>query len=54
MLFDRVNDPLEVENVISRPETKATEKELRDEMTAWMERTPNVCGKPLRPYRMPG
>jgi arylsulfatase A-like enzyme len=54
MLFDRVNDPLEVENVIGRAETKAAEKELRDEMAAWMERTANVCGKPLRPYRMPG
>ena len=53
MLFDRVRDPLEVENLISRDETKGAEKEIRDAMRVWMERTPNVSGKLLRPYRMP-
>jgi hypothetical protein len=51
MLFDRVADPLELENVSGRRETAAAEKELREQMWAWIKRTPNAYNKPREPLR---
>ena len=51
MLFDRVADPLEVENLMGRPDRADAERELRQQMKAWIDRTPNVTGQPLCPFR---
>jgi arylsulfatase A-like enzyme len=49
MLFDREKDPLELNNLIGRPEVAAVEKELRREIAAWIARTPNATGMLLQP-----
>ncbi len=54
MLFDREKDPLEVENLIGRPDAAAAERELRDQLAGWIRRTPNATGKPLQPLGIEG
>ena len=49
MLFDREQDPLELNNLIGRPEVAVVEKELRREIAAWIARTPNATSLPLQP-----
>jgi arylsulfatase A-like enzyme len=49
MLFDREQDPLELNNLIGQPKIAEVEKKLRHEIAAWMARTPNVTGLPLQP-----
>ena len=49
MLFDRQKDPLELVNLIGRPEVAAVERDLRQEIAAWMARVPNTTGMALAP-----
>ena len=49
MLFDREQDPLELNNLIGRPEVATVEKALRREIAAWIARTPNATDLPLQP-----
>jgi len=45
MLFDRRADPLEVNNLIGRPEAATAERDLRAALDAWVARTPRVAIK---------
>jgi arylsulfatase A-like enzyme len=47
MLFDRHEDPLEMNNLIGKPEGAEAMASLREAMREWSERTPNVTGKSL-------
>jgi arylsulfatase A-like enzyme len=42
LLFDRESDPLEVSNLSGKIEAATEEKELRDALKAWTERTPSL------------
>jgi hypothetical protein len=52
MLFDRVQDPLELDNLIGRPDMTEEEHRLRGQMAEWIAQTPNVAGKPLCPLSL--
>ncbi len=64
-LFDLAKDPLELNNLANRPDSKSTLDQLKDELTAWTasqgddllpHRTPYPVSKPLpdlRPRRKP-
>ena len=54
MLFDRVQDPLELNNLIDDPAVAEAEKELREQMDTWIRQTPNASGRPLEPLRRRG
>jgi hypothetical protein len=42
LLFDRESDPLEVSNLSGKSEAATVEKELREALKAWTERTPSL------------
>lgn len=39
LLFDNVNDPFQLDNLVGRPEARELQAELDAEVTTWMERT---------------
>ena len=49
----RVQDPLELNNLIDDPAAAEAKKELRRQMNTWIRQAPKASGKPLGPIRRP-